>query len=158
MALSMPRFRPKGRFEKTALADLWKHTLSQIPTLYGKLIYLAALRDLRSGTYRHYGLISAFGREDSVRALRESHEQIFQEWLRLPLEGQGEDIRQYLSALDEPYGAVLNHWLQSRVYRTYVPSAALEMERELFCHEQEALMETLKAGLVAAPPSSSPPA
>ncbi|MDP9115300.1 MAG: hypothetical protein M3O20_16675, partial [Acidobacteriota bacterium] len=75
----MPRFKPKGMLERDALADLWKHTLSQIPTVYGRLVYLASLRDPNSGTYRHHGLSASFGREQSIYALRKSHEQTFLE-------------------------------------------------------------------------------
>src|SRR6478672_862944 len=72
--LRMPRFRLKGMLERNALADLWKHTLSQIPSTYGRLAYLASLRDANSGVYRHHGLSAAFGREESVSAMRKSHQ------------------------------------------------------------------------------------
>ena len=75
--LQMPRFKPKGMLERNALADLWKHTLSQIPSTYGRLVYLASLRDPNSGIYRHHGLSAAFGREQSTGALRKSHEDTF---------------------------------------------------------------------------------
>ena len=81
----MPRFKLKGTLERDAVADLWKHTLSQIPTTYGRLVYLASLRDPNSGSYRHHGLSAAFGREQSTYALRTSHEQTFLQWLNLPL-------------------------------------------------------------------------
>ena len=81
----MPRFKAKGMLERNALADLWKHTLSQIPSTYGRLVYLASLRDPNSGSYRHHGLSAAFGREESGSALRKSHEDIFLEWLKMPL-------------------------------------------------------------------------
>jgi hypothetical protein len=44
--------------ERSATADLFKNTLSRIPTLFGRLAYLASLRDSNSGIYRHYGLAS----------------------------------------------------------------------------------------------------
>jgi len=63
----MRRFKPKGVLERSAAADLWKHTLSRIPTAYGRLMYLGSLRDPNSGIYRHHGLSAAFGREESGR-------------------------------------------------------------------------------------------
>ena len=30
-------------FDRSAAADLWRNTLSQIPTTFGRLIYLASL-------------------------------------------------------------------------------------------------------------------
>ncbi len=82
---AMPRFRPPAKLERDALADLWKHTLSNVTTFSGRLIYLAALRDSNSGSYKHYGLIATFGRDEAVRAMRQSHTEAFHSWLQLTL-------------------------------------------------------------------------
>src|ERR1700682_6509675 len=100
----MPRFKSKGMLERNALADLWKHTLSQIPTTYGRLAYLASLRDPNSGAYRHHGLSAAFGREECGKALKQSHERIFSEWLNLAFAEKSWDLRNYLQGLDDPQG------------------------------------------------------
>src|SRR6202171_603321 len=97
----MPRFKLKGMLERNALADLWKHTLSQIPSTYGRVVYLASLRDANSGIYRHHGLSAAFGREESLSALRKSHEDAFREWLNLPLPDKSADLVAYFQSLDE---------------------------------------------------------
>ncbi len=136
----MPRFRPMAKLERSALADLCKHTLSRIPTLSGKLIYLATLRDVHSGTYRHHGLITAFGRDEAVKALRESHQEAFQGWLKLSLTEKNEDLRDYLISLDDSQEEVVEHWLQSGVYRSYVPASAIKAESDLFCHDLEMLL------------------
>ena len=49
------------KLERGAAADLWRNTLSQIPTLFGRLVYLSSLRDSNSGAYEHYGLAKVFG-------------------------------------------------------------------------------------------------
>jgi hypothetical protein len=151
----MPRFRPPAKLERSALADLWKHTLSRIPTVSGRLVYLASLRDVNSGTYRHHGLIMAFGRDEGVRALRDSHQEAFQSWLRLSLLEKSEDLRGYLTALDEPQEHVVEHWLQSGVYRSYVPATAIEVETDLFCSDLETLLELLKHDAIRRRPRSS---
>jgi hypothetical protein len=140
----MPRFRPTAKLERSALADLCKHTLSRIPTVSGRLIYLASLRDLNSGTYRHHGLITAFGRDEAVKALRASHQAAFQEWLNLPLAEKNEDLRDYLIALDDPQEDIIKHWLQSGVYRGYVPGSAIKAETDHFCRDLEILLELLR--------------
>ena len=51
--------RAKGSvqgFERGAAADVWRHTLSQIPYLYGRLAYLGSLRNANTGRYEHHGL------------------------------------------------------------------------------------------------------
>lgn len=146
--------------ERSAAADLWKHTLSRIPTVYGRLAYLASLRDQNSGIYRHHGLGAAFGRDDSSRALRESHEQTFAGWLNLSLEEQHADLTAYLKTLEEPPRAVVDYWLRSRAYRNQPPASARTADRQLFYRNLEALLVVLKyASADAGPaPGSSPPA
>jgi len=150
----MPRFRPMAKLERSALADLWKHTLSRIPTVSGRLVYLATLRDVNSGTYRHHGLIASFGREEAVKALRESHDVAFREWLQLSLAEKNSDLRDYLARLDEPQDEVVHHWLQSRLYRSYVPASAISAEADLFCRDLETLLELLRNSALRRRPRS----
>ena len=96
----MPRFRLRGMLAKSASEDLFRHTLSRVPTIYGKLAYLASLKDSSTGSYRHHGLSATFGREDAANALRESHRQIFTEWLNTSLSEKYEDLTQYIAALE----------------------------------------------------------
>jgi hypothetical protein len=137
----MPRFRPTAKLERSALADLCKYTLSRIPTVSGRLTYLATLRDLNSGTYRHHGLIAAFGRDEAVKALRESHQAAFHEWLNLNLSQKTVDLQDYLMTLEDSHEEIVEHWLQSKVYRSYVPASAIKAETDLFCYEIEMLLE-----------------
>lgn len=141
----MPRFRPMAKLERNALADLCKHTLSRIPTVSGRIVYLANLRDNHSGTYKHHGLIASFGRDEAVRALRESHEAAFREWLLLSLSEKNDDLRDYLIRLDEPQDQVVQHWLKSGIYRSYVPASAMPAEADLFCRDIEILLQLLRA-------------
>lgn len=140
----MPRFKPTGALQRNALADLWKHTLSSISSTYGKLMCLAGLRDANSGHYRHYGLSTAFGREESVLALRQSHEQVFKEWLRLPLREKNTDLRHYLAELDEAAEAVACNWLRGRYYETLVPDRTTRAQRAQFRQEMETLLELIR--------------
>jgi hypothetical protein len=140
----MPRFKLKGSLERSALADLWKHTLSKIPNLYGRLMYLGGLRDPNSGIYRHHGLATAFGREESGKALRASHEQTFAEWLNLPLAEKSRDLAAYLATLEDPPNEAVNHWLRTKTYRSQVPTSARTAERELFYGDLETLLALVK--------------
>ena len=132
--------------ERTATADLFKNTLSRIPTMFGRLAYLASLRGPDSGVYGHHGLTLMFGREESRKALVSSHEQVFLEWIKLPLEEKNQDLRTYLAGLEEPTPAVLEHWAQSEVYRGYVPAMAHLGEKEFFVKELELLIQLIRCG------------
>ncbi len=53
---------PRGApgLERGAAADLWQRTLAQIPTLFGRLVYLCSLREQNTGRYEHFGLAQMF--------------------------------------------------------------------------------------------------
>ena len=138
----MPRLKPSVP-ERSASADLFKNTLSHIPTLFGRLAYFGALRNPNSGFYDHYGLKILFGREESRRALADTHQQIFLEWLNLPVEQKTEDLHAYLRTLEDPPEAVFRHWAQSEPYRSFIPGQAQAPEKRLFLKELELLLEIL---------------
>ena len=129
--------------ERSALADLFKNTLSKIPTVFGQLGYLSSLRDPDSGIYRHHGLTTIFGREESRKALATSHQQVFQQWLNLPLEDKRADLVEYLESLTDPRASVLKHWAHNKTYRAYIPASTRRSEEELFFEEFGVLLETL---------------
>ena len=152
----MPRFTPKGVLERTALADLWKHTLSSIPSVFGRLVCLAGLRDPNSGRYKHYGLATAFGREESSAALRDSHRQVFREWLKLGLPEKSADLFEYLLGLDEIHADVATQWLHSGYLDGLPPEAATRAQRAHFRQEVELLLELIRnEAAVAVSPDSS---
>ena len=136
----MPQFRPKPMLERSATADLFKNTLSRIPTQFGRLEYLAQLRDASSGIYSHHGLASIFGRDESRRALSQSHETVFQEWLNLSLAEKKGDLSAYFKGLDGGGTVALEHWKKIPSYRGYIPASARPSERELFRREFEVLL------------------
>jgi hypothetical protein len=141
MGLRVPQFRPKATLERSALADFAKNTLARIPTAFGRLTYLASLRDANSGIYHHHGFSAIFGRDASRKALELSHANAFQEWLNLPLAEKRQDMEVYLDALESPRAVVLGHWSKVPGYRNYIPASARASERELFFMEFELLLD-----------------
>lgn len=152
----MPRVRPNV-LERDALTDLWKHSLSRIPTLCGRLVYLSSLRDSNSGAYRHHGLAAAFGRDESARAMQESHLQVFVEWLALPLQGKAGDVRDYLASTDEGPGNVAAFWLRSGQPRNLIPEQSFLAQREHFERDMGTLLEIFRndPALLGRPPEST---
>ena len=136
--------RPKTILQRGAASDLWRNTLSQIPSLFGRLVYLCSLRDVNTGHYEHYGMSQVFSEEETDQALRESHSRTFSEWLCYTLEQQKKDLDAYLCSLDSDKRTILATWIRLSPYRNLVPSNVRDVERRLYLSDLEALLELLK--------------
>jgi hypothetical protein len=124
--------------------DLWRHTLSQIPSVFGRLVYLCSLRDPNTGLYQHYGLAQVFSDQEADRVLRESHAQAFADWLCFPLEQQRADLGLYLEGLGGDPRTLLDTWIRLAPYRNLIPAGAREVERRLYLADLEAILELLR--------------
>lgn len=127
-----------------AASNLWRHTLEQIPSLFGRLSYLASLRNLNSGQYEHFGLAQRFDAAEADRVLRESHVQIFNQWLSYGLQDQKLDLEEYLNSVDAELAAVIANWIRVAPYQTCVPAETRPVERELFLADFGRILEMLK--------------
>ncbi|HZT29762.1 MAG TPA: hypothetical protein VFA33_07765 [Bryobacteraceae bacterium] len=132
------------KFERGAAADLWRHTLAQIPTVFGRLVYLSTLRNANSGLYEHHGLAQLFGEEEADRTLRQSHMQVFNEWLCFRLERQKADVEEYLAGLEGGPRTVLSTWIRLAPYRAVVPTNARDVEKQLYNTDLETVLELLR--------------
>jgi hypothetical protein len=141
---AMKHVPPKGTLERGPASDLWRNTLSQIPTVFGRLIYLSALRGPNSGVYEHHGLSLVFGPRAANEALRKSHEETFREWLEFGLEQQKADLDLYLTGLVDERAAVIDTWLRLNPYRNLMPLSARTTDQELFLIDFKALLEILR--------------
>ena len=145
-------FRSAVVFERSAASDLWRNTLSQIPSVFGRLVYLASLRNSNNGTYEHCGLALVFGEDEANRALREGHADVFAEWLTFNLEQQKADLELYLAGLFEDKRVVIDTWVRLAPYQNLVPASIRAVERCLYISDLAALMELFRnAYAVAAP-------
>jgi len=142
--LPMETLRKRANPERGAAADLWRHTLSQIPSIFGRLVYLASLRDPNTGRYEHHGLSQIFGEAEADAALQESHSQAFSEWLCFNLEQQKADLDLYLSSFQADRRTILSTWIRLAPYRNLVPASSRDPERRLYLADMEALLEILK--------------
>jgi hypothetical protein len=138
--------------DRSAASDLWRNTLSQIPSVFGRLVYLASLRNTNSGRYEHHGLTLVFGEIDANKALKKSHSQAFREWLTFSLEQQRDDLELYLSGLGEERRTILANWLELAPYRNFVPTSSRPVEKRLYLTDLKTLLELMgNAHGVAAP-------
>jgi len=123
--------------------ELLRTTLQQIPTVFGRLVYLSSLRDLQSGRYEHDAMARMFGREDTDRALRHNHRQVFSQWLESSLEEQKDDLKSYLSAAAQSVCDPSGELEESTRFRSLIPPAAREVERLLYLTDLDKLRQLL---------------
>ncbi len=130
-------------FDRSAASDLWRLTLSQIPTTFGRLVFLSTLRDVNTGQYAHYGFAHRVGEEAADLTLRQSHWQCFTEWLAFGLEEQSADLDLYLSSIESDKKKILETWSRTKPYLNLIPTAAIDVERRLYNSDLETLLELL---------------
>lgn len=126
-----------------AAADLWRNTLSAIPTSYGRLTYLSQVRDHNSGRYEHHGLALVFGADQAHHALRRTHLRCFHEWMSLNLMQQKADLVGYIASLGLDQAQVLQSWTEMQHWRQLVPAAVHGAERKQFIEEMKLLIRLL---------------
>ena len=130
--------------DRSAACDLWRRTLSQVPSVFGRLVYLSGLRNMNSGRYEHHGLALVFGEDEANRALKKSHLQAFQEWLAFNLEQQKADLDLYLSSVTTDKKTTLENWIQETPYRNLIPTSVRQTERRLYMADLNAILALLK--------------
>lgn len=134
---------------KSASDDVWRRTLCQIPTVYGRLVYLAQRRNSDSGRYEHHGLAKMFGEEEAHAALRSSHDDTFRRWLELGLEEQRADLALYFAGLPTSRPVLVENWLRLSPYRFLIPFGASPADQQLFLSDIEVLLRSFRRELAS---------
>ena len=127
-----------------AKRDVWECTLAQISSTFGKIAYLTSLRNENSGRYEHFGLAQIYSEDEADLVLRQSHEEVFREWLNYPLEPQVRDVEKYLDSIEAERDTVLETWLTLEPYQRLLPAGASEAERELYVTDLQLVLELLR--------------
>jgi len=126
------------------IQDFTVTTLAGIPGEFGRLTYMASLRDLSSGKYEHAGLAALYPDEAVQQALELCHEQIFERVLETPLARQEADLKECLERMPGGLSSTLSHWRRLEAYRVLMPERAPGYLKELFCSNLRALLELLQ--------------
>src|SRR5712664_3948715 len=89
------RYRRSNSIIFSPEADLWRNTLSKIPTIFERLLYLASLWDPQSGIFRHSGLAQRYGKRRANVLLRASYLELLRKWNNCPVKDQQTQISRY---------------------------------------------------------------
>ena len=140
----MRRTEENAALDRGAISNLWRNTLSQIPSVFGRLVYVSSLRNSNNGRYEHHGLTLIFGEDDANRALKKSHVNLFSEWLTFSLEQQKADLDLFLSGLPDNREVVVGNWLKLAPYRNLIPSSVRGVERKVYITDLTTLLRLFK--------------
>lgn len=145
-------------WQPSAAADMWRNTLAAIPSVFGRLVYLSALRNGNTGRYEHHGLAARHGQAQADMALRNSHREVFRTWREYPLAEQKADLDLYLATLFEPKVSVIETWLKLAPYRHLLPAETPGDDQQLYLSDFQALLAMLRAeyGVSIPDPDASP--
>src|ERR1700722_19453080 len=91
------RYRPNSILGSPE-ADLWRNTLSKIPTLFERLLYLATLYDLKTKKFWHFGLAQRYGLGRANSVLRASYLELLKAWTECSEKDQQRQMSAYWAA------------------------------------------------------------
>jgi hypothetical protein len=129
------------------LEDVWQKTLAAVPSDFGKLVYLASLRDPNSGVYHHYGLEAVYSPDQCDVTLRRSHEELLYRWLEKTLEEQRDDLEFYLRGVEGDLPTVLRTWSALEPYRNYLPLQVDPAAAAWFESDLRIILDLLRASV-----------
>jgi hypothetical protein len=131
--------------------DFTLTTLASIRGEFGRLTYIASLRDLSTGRYEHAGLAALYPDEAVQQCLESCHEQVFERVLETSLAKQEADLKECLERMPGGLCSTLAHWRRMEAYRVLMPEHAPGYLKELFCSNLRALLELLQEECSTAP-------
>lgn len=127
----MPEYNAAANHRGDLDELLWD-VVSQGLSVFGRLVAVSALRDLRTDNYRH-PLAAEYGADAVDQILRDMHREAFTSWLVLRLQLQECDISVWLDWMERNHkdAAPLLSKLMRRP-EDLLPAKSMDAERELF--------------------------
>lgn len=125
------------------LQHLWRREISYIPTYYGRMVFLAGLRNPDTGRYEYYGCSERTSLSSVSQGLKGIHEEIFREWVALPLESKKADVEKYVNGLEISAADLIDAWIRLAPYKNLVPASVQGPEREKHISDIEVILGLL---------------
>lgn len=127
-----------------ACDDLNNRTLLSLPGCFGRLIYLASMRDYNTGRYYHEGLVNRFSEAVATEALTRCHREAFHRLVRSPIAELVSELKRYMESTPAEAEQLLGTWERLQPYRVAVPAQSSPVLAEFFTSNVKIALSILK--------------
>jgi hypothetical protein len=134
------------------LFDLTANYLEPLQGAYQRLGYLAKLRQGSNGAYVHEQLADTYGEQAVNKVVAQTHEEVFERLLEMPLNAQKTDLASYVGSLPGTLSSKVKSCREQCL--TWIPSGAPSYLKELYCSNLNVLLELLLDDTSTDPPNN----
>lgn len=140
------------------ILDAWQQHVSEIPSTFGRLAFLAGLKNAITAKYTHYLLKSALSDDETDKAIRLTHLAVFAEWLTYPLARQQSDLNLFLASVEGHRRQIVAACAVLAPHVWCIPDGVPEHERQLYLADLEAILQPIyiQYGLTASKGAAKP--
>ena len=116
-----------------------REKLSGIGTAFGRLAYMASLRE--EGAYRSPAARDQQAPKEAQPSIEAVHREVFKRWLVQGIGEQKRDLAEYLRAIGQRSADKARAWRDGRGFLSYPPPSASEADRYLYQTDLDVAIE-----------------